>query len=88
MPELDGIRIAVTRAAAQAAELAGLLRSAGADAVITPLIRIVPTADTTGIREALERRAQLIAAGFEHAAPFTWRRCGEIHLRAFEEARG
>jgi hypothetical protein len=52
-------------------------------------VRVDPTdpdAIAAGIREALERRAQLIAAGLEHAAPFTWRRCGEIHLRAFEEA--
>ena len=41
---------------------------------------------TLGIREALERREELAAAGLAHAAQFTWRRCGEIHLRAFEEA--
>ena len=29
---------------------------------------------------------ELVAAGLAHAAQFTWRRCGEIHLRAFEEA--
>ena len=45
-----------------------------------------PDAIAAGIRDALERRAELVAAGLEHAAPFTWRRCGEIHLRAFEEA--
>ena len=39
-----------------------------------------------GIRDALERRDELVAAGLAHAAQFTWRRCGEIHLRAFEEA--
>jgi glycosyltransferase involved in cell wall biosynthesis len=39
-----------------------------------------------GISEALERRDELVAAGLAHAAGFTWRRCGEIHLRAFEEA--
>ena len=39
-----------------------------------------------GVREALERRDELIAAGLTHAAAFTWRRCGEIHLQAFEEA--
>jgi glycosyltransferase involved in cell wall biosynthesis len=41
---------------------------------------------SAGIREALERRDELVAAGLAHAAQFTWRRCGEIHLRAFEEA--
>ena len=43
---------------------------------------------TAGIGEALERRDELVAAGLEHAAQFTWRRCGEIHLHAFEEAVG
>jgi glycosyltransferase involved in cell wall biosynthesis len=41
---------------------------------------------TAGIRDALERRDELVPAGLAHAASFTWRRCGEIHLRAFEEA--
>ncbi|HEY8103738.1 MAG TPA: glycosyltransferase family 1 protein [Gaiellaceae bacterium] len=45
-----------------------------------------PQAIATGIRQALERRAELVAAGLAHAAQFTWRRCGEIHLQAFEEA--
>ena len=43
---------------------------------------------TAGIRQALERRDELVAAGLAHAAHFTWRRCGDIHLRAFEEAAG
>ena len=41
---------------------------------------------TAGIREALERRDELVRRGLEHAAQFSWRRTGEIHLRAFEEA--
>jgi glycosyltransferase involved in cell wall biosynthesis len=45
-----------------------------------------PDAIAAGIREALERRDELVAAGLAHAAAFSWRRCGEIHLRAFEEA--
>jgi glycosyltransferase involved in cell wall biosynthesis len=52
-------------------------------------VRVDPTspeAITAGIREALERRDELVAAGVAHAAGFTWRRCGEIHLDAFEEA--
>lgn len=39
-----------------------------------------------GIRDAIERRGELVEAGLAHAAQFTWRRCGEVHLRAFEEA--
>ena len=52
-------------------------------------VRVEPTdpeALAVGIREALERRDELVAAGLAHAAAFTWRRCGEIHLQAFEEA--
>lgn len=45
-----------------------------------------PNAIAAGIRAALERRVELRAAGIAHAAQFTWRRCGEIHLQAFEQA--
>jgi alpha-1,3-rhamnosyl/mannosyltransferase len=52
-------------------------------------VRVDPTdadAITAGIRTALDRHEELAAAGLEHAARFSWRRCGEVHLRAFEEA--
>jgi glycosyltransferase involved in cell wall biosynthesis len=52
-------------------------------------VRIDPgdaDAMAAGIREAIARRDELAAAGLEHARRFTWRRCGEIHLRAFEQA--
>jgi glycosyltransferase involved in cell wall biosynthesis len=52
-------------------------------------VRVDPTKPeeiAAGIREAIARRDELVAAGLEHAAAFTWQRCGEIHLRAFEEA--
>jgi glycosyltransferase involved in cell wall biosynthesis len=54
-------------------------------------VRADPTdaeAMTAAIRDALDRRDELAAAGLEHAQRFTWRRCGETHLRAFEEAGG
>jgi uroporphyrinogen III methyltransferase / synthase len=51
---LKGLRVAVTRAAAQADELAAPLRAAGAEVVLTPLIRIVPGEDTPEIRHAIE----------------------------------
>jgi alpha-1,3-rhamnosyl/mannosyltransferase len=47
-----------------------------------------PDAIAVGIRTALEQRDELRAAGIAHAAQFTWRRCGAIHLQAFEEAVG
>jgi glycosyltransferase involved in cell wall biosynthesis len=52
-------------------------------------VRVDPTkpeAIAEGIREALARREELVAAGLAHARTFTWRRCGEVHLQAFEEA--
>ena len=55
MADLDGIRIAVTRAAPQAEDLAHPLRAAGADVVLTPLIRIVPAEDTGPVRAAIGR---------------------------------
>jgi glycosyltransferase involved in cell wall biosynthesis len=45
-----------------------------------------PDAIAAGIRTAVEQREELRAAGIAHAAQFTWLRCGEIHLQAFEEA--
>ena len=43
---------------------------------------------SAGLQEALEHREELVQRGRAHAAQFTWRRTGEIHLRAFEEAVG
>lgn len=51
---LRDVRIAVTRPAAQAEELAQPLRELGAQVVITPLIRIVPTVDNHALRKALQ----------------------------------
>jgi glycosyltransferase involved in cell wall biosynthesis len=39
-----------------------------------------------GIRQALAERDALVAAGLAHAACFTWRENGRIHLEAFREA--
>ena len=53
MRQLSGIRIAVTRPAAQSAELVALLRAAEADVVICPLIRIEPRVDAEAFRRVL-----------------------------------
>jgi uroporphyrinogen-III synthase len=50
------VRVAVTRPAGNAEELAALLRAGGADPVILPLTRIVPVADAE-LRAAAERIA-------------------------------
>ena len=54
----------------------------------TAAIRVDPldaSSIASGIREALERRDTLVAAGLEHARRFTWRATGEAMLRAYEE---
>jgi glycosyltransferase involved in cell wall biosynthesis len=45
-----------------------------------------PEAVAAGIREALEQRDELVPRGLAHAARFTWRACGEAHLRAWGAA--
>jgi glycosyltransferase involved in cell wall biosynthesis len=45
-----------------------------------------PEAIAHGIREALERRDELVARGLAHAARFSWRENGRVHLDAFREA--
>jgi len=42
-----------------------------------------PDALAAAIDEALARREELIPRGLAHAARFTWRACGEAHLRAW-----
>ena len=49
-------------------------------------IRVDPESPETiadGIRRALQERERLVAKGLEHAGRFTWRACGEAHLRGF-----
>jgi glycosyltransferase involved in cell wall biosynthesis len=38
-----------------------------------------------GIERAIAERDALVPRGLEHARRFTWRACGEAHLRAFEK---
>ena len=38
------------------------------------------------IREAVERRDELVPAGLEHARRFTWLAAGETFLAGYEEA--
>lgn len=44
-----------------------------------------PESIAAGISEALARRDELVRAGVEHAAQFTWRATGETMLNAFVE---
>ena len=52
---LQGLRVLVTRARAQADELCGMLAAAGAVPVTVPLIRIAPLEDTAELDAAIER---------------------------------
>ncbi|HEX6701870.1 MAG TPA: glycosyltransferase family 1 protein [Gaiellaceae bacterium] len=45
-----------------------------------------PEEIAAGIERAIAERDELVRRGLEHARAFTWRRAGEIMLRAFEEA--
>jgi glycosyltransferase involved in cell wall biosynthesis len=45
-----------------------------------------PEEMAAGIERALAESDELVRRGFEHARGFTWRRTGEIMLRAYEEA--
>jgi glycosyltransferase involved in cell wall biosynthesis len=47
-----------------------------------------PEAIAAGIREALDRRDELVPRGLEHARRFTWRACGDVMLSAYEQALG
>jgi glycosyltransferase involved in cell wall biosynthesis len=42
-----------------------------------------PEAIAAGIERALAQQEALVPRGLEHVAQFTWRACGEAHLRAF-----
>ena len=46
-----------------------------------------PDAIAAGIREAIERRDELVRRGLEHARAFTWRAVGDAMLAGYREAR-
>jgi glycosyltransferase involved in cell wall biosynthesis len=45
-----------------------------------------PEALGAGVREALERRDELVQRGLEHARRFTWLETGRAHLRGYADA--
>jgi len=45
-----------------------------------------PEAIAAGIREALERRDELVPRGLEHARRFTWLETGRAHLRGYADS--
>src|SRR5579875_568030 len=58
MHPLAGLRIVVTRAAAQGGELAQALREAGADVILLPMIEIAPPSDPEPLRQAASKANQ------------------------------
>jgi glycosyltransferase involved in cell wall biosynthesis len=42
-----------------------------------------PESIAAGIERALRERDSLVAKGLDHAKRFTWRACGEAHLRGW-----
>jgi glycosyltransferase involved in cell wall biosynthesis len=45
-----------------------------------------PEAIAAGIREALERRGELVERGLAHARRFTWLETGRVHLQSYADA--
>ena len=45
-----------------------------------------PDAFTAGIREALDRRHELVPQGLAHARRFTWLETGRVHLQSYADA--
>jgi glycosyltransferase involved in cell wall biosynthesis len=45
-----------------------------------------PDAITAGIREALDRRDELVGRGLAHARRFTWLETGRVHLQSYADA--
>jgi glycosyltransferase involved in cell wall biosynthesis len=45
-----------------------------------------PEAIAAGIREAVERRDELVRRGLAHARRFTWLETGRVHLRSYADA--
>jgi glycosyltransferase involved in cell wall biosynthesis len=45
-----------------------------------------PEAIAAGVREALDRREELVRRGLEHARRFTWLETGRAHLRGYADA--
>jgi glycosyltransferase involved in cell wall biosynthesis len=45
-----------------------------------------PEAIAAGIREAIERRNELVQRGLAHARRFTWLETGRVHLRSYADA--
>jgi glycosyltransferase involved in cell wall biosynthesis len=45
-----------------------------------------PDAITAGIREALDRRDELVPRGLAHARRFTWLETGRVHLQSYADA--
>jgi len=82
----EGFGIPVVEAMASGTPVVGSSHQSLDEAAGDAAIRVdpeSPEAIADGIRRALQERESLVGKGLEHARRFTWRSCGEAHLRGF-----
>jgi alpha-1,3-rhamnosyl/mannosyltransferase len=83
----EGFGMPITEAMASGAPVVASAHPSMDDASGTAAVRSDPEsaeAIAAAVREALARRAELSAAGIEHARAFSWRRVGEIFLEGYQ----
>jgi uroporphyrinogen III methyltransferase/synthase len=85
---LFGSRVLVTRAADQSGEIVSALREFGAEAVVVPMIRLAPPADSSRVDTALGQLASYAALLFTsaNAVRFLAARAREIGCSTLEDA--
>jgi glycosyltransferase involved in cell wall biosynthesis len=84
----EGFGMPITEAMASGAAVVASSHPSLDEACGNAAVRVDPDsaeAIVAGIREALERTAELREAGLEHARRFSWRRTGDAFLEGYEQ---